>query len=99
MSVSRHGGAPGALGTFDEHIEIIRHLRAQLFNADPDIQPKIRGNLLIAAASAVEFVPSLADKIDQVFLYKVMNIFRFGVFKKRWGDGCLLGNVFQSLQN
>src|SRR5437867_3859476 len=99
MCVGRHGGVPSALGTFDEYVETLRQLRPQLINGDPDIQPKIGGNLLVAAAAAVEFVSRVADKMDKILLYEVMNIFSFGVLKKRWRDGRLLGNLFQTLQN
>src|SRR5437868_14637537 len=99
MGVGGHGGVSGALGTFDEYIETLRQVRAQLVNADADVQAQIGGNLLVAAASAVEFVSCIPDKFDQVFLYEVMNIFGFGVFKKRWRNGRPLGNLFQSLEN
>jgi len=99
MGVGRHGRVSRTLGTVDQQSEKFRQLRPQLVNADPDIQPKISGNLLIAAASAVKFVPRVADKVDQVLLYEVVNILSFRVFKKRWRAGRLLCDPFQSLEN
>src|SRR5438105_15111155 len=99
MCIGGHGSVSGALGTSDEYIVTLRKVRAQLVNADADVQAKIGGNLLVAAASAVEFVPRIPDKFDQVFLHEVMNIFSFGVFMKRWGSSRPLSNLFQSLEN
>src|SRR2546423_1681406 len=80
-------------------ISSAQRLRCSPIIASADVQPQIGGNLLVAASSAVEFVPSIPDKFDQDFLYEVMNIFSFGVFKKRWRGGRILGNLLQSLQN
>jgi hypothetical protein len=63
-----------------------------------DVEAEVGGDLLIAAAAAVEFVARVSDESDELFFDEVVDVFGFAVFEKPRIGG-LSGNLVEALEN
>ena len=59
-----------------------RQICSQLIDRGPHVEAQVGGDLLIAAAAAVQLVAGIADQSDQLLLDEVVDVFRLGVVEK-----------------
>jgi hypothetical protein len=72
VGIGRHGCRACLVCAIDKCCNQFRNRLADLIAFRAYVQPQVGGNLLIAAAPAVQFVSRFADQNDQLLLYKEM---------------------------
>src|SRR5258708_3871939 len=99
MCISRRSGGSGLFSPIRESRTEFREFAMQLVDRGPHVETQVGGNLLVAAAAAVQLVSDLADARHQLLLDKMMHILSFIVFSQALlGSGSLL-NLLQPFEN
>jgi hypothetical protein len=79
VCVSGHRCGAGVFCPIDEGCDEFRNLLADFVASGAHVETEVGGDLLVAAASAVQLISGIADQGDQLLLDKVVNVFSFGV--------------------
>src|SRR5258708_21385368 len=99
MCISRRSGGSGLFSPIRESRTEFREFAMQLVNRRPHIQSQVGGNLLVAAAAAVQLVSDLADARHQLLLDKMMHILSFVVLSQALTGSGSLANLFPPFEN
>src|SRR5262249_37829375 len=81
MRVRRHRSGLQSFCAVNKNFQQLLQPALQFLNRHADKQPQIGGDLLIAAAPAVQLLTGFANQRDQLFFYKMVNIFGGGIVK------------------
>src|SRR5262249_4558850 len=96
MRVRRHHSGLQSFCAVNKNFQQLLQPALQFLNRHADKQPQIGGDLLIAAAPAVQLLTGFANQRDQLFFYKMVNIFGRGIVK---ASRSLAVNLSQTSEN
>jgi hypothetical protein len=76
VRIRRHHRIPSTLCLLDKPLHPCREMPEQNLAAKANVQAQVGGNLLVAAASAVQLQAKIADRLDQLHLDEMMDVLR-----------------------